>query len=229
MRWSATGGLVDNTGFYRAGADTGSFQVTAEVNATQLTSTAYVKILPMLARIEASPESVVLKPDNTTQLIVLGYDSLNTQVKVYPVWSAQGGTINPSGLYTAGPDTGVFRITVRDSLSLVETTVAVRIVATTGVDQLTGTAPPTAFSLSQNYPNPFNPVTTIQFSVQQHCHVLLQIFDIHGRVAATLAASDYAPGIHSLQYHASDLASGVYFYRIEMGGFSDMKKMLFIK
>jgi hypothetical protein len=88
---------------------------------------------------------------------------------------------------------------------------------------------PKEFKLSQNYPNPFNPVTTIKYSVPKQSIVKLVIYDIIGRVVGTLANEMKQPGNYEVQFDASNLASGAYFYRIEAGDFVDVKKMVLVK
>lgn len=84
-------------------------------------------------------------------------------------------------------------------------------------------------ALDQNYPNPFNPTTTITFSLPQEGDVNISVFNLLGETVATLAKGRMQAGIHSLPFDARDVASGIYFYRIEAGNFAATKKMLLIK
>jgi len=86
-----------------------------------------------------------------------------------------------------------------------------------------------SYTLSQNYPNPFNPTTNIRYSIVKSGLVTLNVFDILGRKVATLVNQYQAAGVHTVSFNASNLASGVYFYRLEAGSFSNVKKMLLIK
>ena len=88
---------------------------------------------------------------------------------------------------------------------------------------------PSAFSLSQNYPNPFNPTTNIRFDLLKSGIVKLVVFDALGREVATLVNESLSPGTYEVTFDASKLNSGVYFYKITSGDFSDVKKMLLIK
>lgn len=88
---------------------------------------------------------------------------------------------------------------------------------------------PKDFSLSQNYPNPFNPSTTIMFSVPQTSVVKLRLFDVLGRETALLLNKELKPGSYEYKFDASGMASGVYFYRLETSGFTDVKKMVLVK
>ena len=85
------------------------------------------------------------------------------------------------------------------------------------------------FYLSQNYPNPFNPVTTIKYSLQQTGYITLKVFNTIGEEVATLASNVEEAGSHEVGFDASALNSGVYYYRLESGGFSETNKMILIK
>lgn len=88
---------------------------------------------------------------------------------------------------------------------------------------------PTSFSLAQNFPNPFNPVTTIQFSLPQAGNVTLKIYNLLGEEEKTLADEYRQAGKHSVQFNANNLASGIYFYRLQTGNFVQTKKMILLK
>jgi hypothetical protein len=88
---------------------------------------------------------------------------------------------------------------------------------------------PKLFKLFQNYPNPFNPSTIINYEIPEYSFVTLKVFDILGREIATLVNEEKAAGEYSLTFDASNLSSGIYFYRITAGNFSGVKKMLLIK
>ncbi len=86
-----------------------------------------------------------------------------------------------------------------------------------------------SFSLSQNYPNPFNPSTTVKFHLQQSGLVNLTVFDIMGREITTLINEYKTAGEHEVKFNASQLASGVYLYRLRMSDQVITKKMLLLK
>ncbi len=88
---------------------------------------------------------------------------------------------------------------------------------------------PESFSLRQNYPNPFNPSTTINYDLSANTFVSLKVFDVLGRQVRTLIDERQNAGNHSVSFDASDLPSGVYFYRLEVGTYHDTKKLLFLK
>jgi endonuclease/exonuclease/phosphatase family metal-dependent hydrolase/uncharacterized protein YdeI (BOF family) len=92
-----------------------------------------------------------------------------------------------------------------------------------------GKTAPTAFALEQNYPNPFNPTTTISYALASPSEVKLEVFDVLGRTVATLVNSRQAAGTYSVNFNASRLSSGIYFYRLQAGAFVATKKMLLVK
>lgn len=88
---------------------------------------------------------------------------------------------------------------------------------------------PSGIRLSQNYPNPFNPSTAINFELPSSGKVQLSVFDLQGRKVADLANRVYSQGSHSVQFDASGLSSGVYYYSLTVDGLSQIKKMTLIK
>jgi hypothetical protein len=88
---------------------------------------------------------------------------------------------------------------------------------------------PAKYELAQNYPNPFNPVTTIHFELKETGMTTVDIFDITGRHVRTLLNGSVDAGAYDLRFDASALSSGVYFYRLTSGTFSDIKKMSLLK
>jgi hypothetical protein len=90
-------------------------------------------------------------------------------------------------------------------------------------------AKPEEFSLLQNYPNPFNPVTNFKFQIVKPGLVTLKIYDILGKEVSTIVNEELEAGYYSYRWDGSKLASGIYFYRITAGGYTEVKKMLMIK
>ena len=88
---------------------------------------------------------------------------------------------------------------------------------------------PKVFELSQNYPNPFNPATNIQYAVPEPSLVRLQVFDVLGREVATLVSGQVEAGYHQVPFDASNLASGMYIYRLQAGNQVFTKKLTLIK
>jgi hypothetical protein len=88
---------------------------------------------------------------------------------------------------------------------------------------------PVQFELSQNYPNPFNPSTTIKFSIPQSSNVTLRIFNTLGQEVSILINQNMESGVHTINFDASELNSGIYFYRLDAGQFTEVRKMTLIK
>jgi hypothetical protein len=88
---------------------------------------------------------------------------------------------------------------------------------------------PKVYSLSQNYPNPFNPTTVINYSIPFAGQVKLVVYDINGKEVATLVNNQKQAGSYSANFDATNLSSGVYFYKITAGNFVDTKKMALVK
>ena len=95
---------------------------------------------------------------------------------------------------------------------------------------------PMEYNLSQNYPNPFNPTTVINYSVPEATFVTIKVYDLLGREVKTLVNEDKVAGNYSMQFNGSNLASGIYFYRMEADpstgsgqGFMQTKKLVLLK
>ncbi len=88
---------------------------------------------------------------------------------------------------------------------------------------------PTDYSLFQNYPNPFNPTTTIEFSIPKSEFVTLNVFDVIGRKVASLVNENKEAGKYSIIFNGSKLSSGIYFYRLQAGNYSAVKKLILLK
>jgi hypothetical protein len=85
------------------------------------------------------------------------------------------------------------------------------------------------FQLDQNYPNPFNPSTTISYQVPVTSHVCLKVFDLLSKQVVTLVNEAKPPGTYSIQWNADKFASGIYIYRLTIGGSSIARKMILLK
>ena len=99
---------------------------------------------------------------------------------------------------------------------------------------LSSPATPMAYELMQNYPNPFNPSTSIVFSLPDHSHVSLNIYDISGRLVSTLVDGMVDGGVHNVVWNGTDIngemvSAGVYIYALESAEMVVTKKMIFMK
>ena len=88
---------------------------------------------------------------------------------------------------------------------------------------------PAEMKLYQNYPNPFNPSTTIKFELPKTSHVSLTVYDILGREVSVLVNERRDAGVHEVRLDGSNLASGVYFYRLQTGDFTQTKRLLLLR
>ena len=88
---------------------------------------------------------------------------------------------------------------------------------------------PNNFILYQNYPNPFNPTTTIYYSIPKTSNVELKVFDILGREVAELVNEEKPAGNYTVNFDASKLSSGIYFYQIRTNNYSETKKMILLR
>ncbi len=88
---------------------------------------------------------------------------------------------------------------------------------------------PREFSLEQNYPNPFNPITNVKIQMSKAGFVSLKVLDITGKEVAVLVNREMNAGVYSIDFDAGNLGSGIYFYRMDSGEFSETKKMTLIK
>jgi len=88
---------------------------------------------------------------------------------------------------------------------------------------------PYIFTLAQNYPNPFNPSTTIVFSLPSSGKTLLTVYNNLGQMVERLIDEDLAEGVHQVTFNASNLPSGTYFYKLEAGSRSTVKRMMLVK
>jgi hypothetical protein len=147
-------------------------------------------------------------PAHSTHLIVPNWQDLSHQpVKIY-IDAGNTGTINDSSLVTN---------------------------EATGIKEQLLTGMPGEFSLDQNYPNPFNPTTMIRYSFPHKSNVKLAVFNTLGQQVAILQNGEQDAGIHEVVFNSTRLASGVYFYSIEVNStdgkqsFRETKKMLILK
>jgi hypothetical protein len=85
------------------------------------------------------------------------------------------------------------------------------------------------FRLSQNYPNPFNPSTTISFGLPSRSFVSLKVFDMIGREVAIIVSEELPSGNYSRQWNAAKMTSGIYFYRLQAGSYTETKKLILLR
>jgi hypothetical protein len=98
----------------------------------------------------------------------------------------------------------------------------------TSVEQISVSVP-SQFTLLQNYPNPFNPTTVFSFYLPVSSKVKLTVYDLLGREVAKVVDEVKLPGLYKITWDASTLTSGVYFYKLEAGTFTAVKKAILLK
>ena len=142
-----------------------------------------------------------------------------------------GVTVNLSAWFDAPPQNLLLKLKwYFDSDSMTDNTLGGLFPghkSTTSVQE--GPQVPGTYSLLQNYPNPFNPLTVIHYSLPVGGWVTLKVFDVLGREVATLVNGMQEPGYKSLTWDASNVPTGIYFNRLQVGTFTDVKKMLLVK
>lgn len=148
--------------------------------------------------------------------IILSTDNGNSWTNVSTGLSDVACALLVSGsyLYAGTFNTGVWRRPLSEMVTSVEQ----------GSDQLPGN-----FVLRQNYPNPFNPSTTIGYQLPSNSFVVLRVYDILGREVRILVNEHQIAGEHLVTFDASGLPSGVYFYRLQVGNYTESKKLLLVK
>jgi len=180
-------------------------------------------------------------PDTTiTEGIALTYQYLGMDpdgdVLTFALQSGpDGATISTSGLFNWTPATAE-DIIATIIISLTDQTVTVYDTAEVSVltDIIATNSLPTKFSLEQNYPNPFNPSTSIHYSLPEQANVNMTVYDIKGQKIQTLLNSEIKAGFHKISFDASNMAGGIYLYRIIASNsnglnFISTKKMLLLK
>ena len=99
----------------------------------------------------------------------------------------------------------------------------------TGVENTKTSIRPAVFKLEQNFPNPFNPATRISFDIPSPAHVTLKVYNLIGEEVAKIVDRNMNAGSYSTTWNAASLPSGVYFYRLDAGQFSDTRKLVLLK
>jgi hypothetical protein len=201
---------------------------------------------------------IIVNKSTDQKVIIVGTDSIIGVGEKYYIYSFTGGTDNgdfspdvyingegPSSSYQWGPYDQLFDIkanayTIDGDIKFTSPGRSVQMILIEKgnnhiyVDDsilVSGAEPKmtSLFKLSQNYPNPVNVTTFIKYQLHESAFVTLKVFDLQGREIVTLVNEYQNVGDHSVQFNASGLQSGVYFYRIEAGQYYDIKKLLVIK
>ena len=137
------------------------------------------------------------------------------------IWELPGAYVNvlPDARHLGLAPDHLLQAVKKTRLSLLETNTSVR----------EYNSPPKKFILKQNYPNPFNPTTIISFSIPSNSFVSLNIYDLLGREVAVIISEEMPAGNYTRQWNATNISSGIYFYRIQAGNFIETKKLVLLK
>lgn len=119
-------------------------------------------------------------------------------------------------------------VTIQNMNNVIVQTAVFDTIAPIGIQNLNNGVPQ-VYQLHQNFPNPFNPVTKIKFDIPQNSKVTVKIYDLLGNEVAKLHDGELVAGYYEADFNASSYASGVYFYRIDAGNYSSVKRMVLVK
>ena len=167
---------------------------------------------------------------NQQNIVTVGYNSAGVQQWVQ-TYNGIGNEFDSGNALTVDNQGNVYVTGGSDNIGNTDF-VTIKYSSTIGIQPIS-TEIPDRFLLKQNYPNPFNPSTRIQFSIPNAAtdsrSVKLEIYDISGKLIRTLLNEDLSAGMYEIDFEASGLATGTYFYRLTTDNFTETKKMLLIK
>jgi hypothetical protein len=135
-----------------------------------------------------------------------------------------GTNSNPFTLLATGP--GSYTVNAGHASPLRWDSASVTITLT---DVGVNSSNPTEYKLYDNYPNPFNPSTTLRYSIPEASLTTLKVYDELGKEVATLVNETKSAGIYEVEFNASNLSSGIYYYTLQAGSFSKTNKMILMK
>ena len=178
-----------------------------------------------------SPSSITINIGDTVKFVL---ESIHSAREVdEATWNANGTTSNggfdlpDGGGIVILNQTGTHYYVCTHHVSIgMKGTITVN--AITDVKTINGIIPDN-FILMQNYPNPFNPTTTISFSLPYKSFVSLKVFDALGREVTTLVDEELSAGDHSRLWNGGNMSSGIYFYSLQAGSFTETKKLILLK
>ncbi len=216
-RESANGSGVD---FFvvHGSTDAPAVDVIARNVATLVDNAAYGDITDYI-NVPAGDYTLDITPANDNNTIVASFDANLSGLDGGSAVVFASGFLDPS-MNQNGEPFGIFA-------ALSDGTVVSFSTVTSNDDN--STSVPMKFGLQQNYPNPFNPTTNIYFSLPEQQLVKLKVYNAIGQEVATLANEVMNQGNYSLTFDASNLSSGVYFYKIQTENFNEVKKMILAK
>jgi hypothetical protein len=143
----------------------------------------------------------------------------NNKTYYFHGWIGSG-----NGSYT-GPEA---QVTISAMNNIIVESAQYDTIAPFGIQNL-NTGVPREFGLHQNYPNPFNPVTKIRFDIPKMTQASIKVYDIIGNEVAVIYSGELHAGFYEAELNGANYASGVYFYRLETPGYSNVKRMVLVK
>jgi subtilisin-like proprotein convertase family protein len=175
-------------------------------------------------------------PDNGKHMITIFDDQADSTANenLRAPWSPKVKPANALSIFNGQNSLGYWRLSVTDVFTssddgrLIGWGIQFNNSAITSTGNEVSTVP-VRFNLHQNYPNPFNPTTSIKYDISMDAFVKITVFDVLGREVQTLINEQKKAGSYSVMVNFSGLASGIYFYTIKAGDFTDTKKMILIK
>lgn len=192
------------------------------INRANFTDRNYTKGQRRQVTFRGQAHSHVFQAGSKIQIIITNLDKAHTDVEFF-------GT-NPFVLPTMKNGDHTVYLSSNSYVELpIITNAGNRFDFTFAEDNSEETGTPYSFSLSQNFPNPFNPSTMIQYTLAEAQNVELKIYDLLGREVQTLVNTAQNPGSYNVMFNAQNLSSGVYFYKLTAGSFTDIKKMTLVK
>ena len=179
----------------------------------------------------------------------LGGDNLSISIGVYNLTTGQGGgtgelMATPTGSTyqtftvpieyndeTGVPESALITITIEGENDGTPGSVMIidNLALSTTPTSVAESEHPEDFSLAQNYPNPFNPKTTIAFTLPEAAYVTLDVYNVLGEKVATVLAEDHQPGTVEATWDASEMPSGIYFYRLVAGEYVQSRRMVLMR
>jgi hypothetical protein len=165
--------------------------------------------------VETASSDLVYTFDDSQDMLSIDYNNSSGDVTLTS--SSYVGTVD---LFISAAD---------DSGAVDYDTVGVRVEPTTAVSERLNAELPVDYSLSQNFPNPFNPVTTIMYALPVASPVQIEVYNLNGQRVEILFTGEQNPGYYQLEWNAAHLGSGIYYYKITAGTFSQIRKMTLLK
>ena len=169
---------------------------------------------------------------NLPEIDFIAVAQSTSMTDLYIAYGVEPGTVSVNGVdilnrcAVVGYHANGYSAITDDGYALLKAAIEWASADQTAVDDI---AAPDKYSLSQNYPNPFNPETSIDFSLAKPGYTTVTVFNALGQIVTQLVNENLAAGAHQITFQGDLLHTGIYYYKIQSGEFSEMKKMLLLK